>query len=375
MPDAARFPRGAEITPLRLPPFERFLVADWPGPCSAFSCMTDETSLPEESSPDAFPDTAPDASPGASAQDPPPFRSGYVTILGKPNAGKSTLLNALVGEKIAITSDKPQTTRDRITGILTTDRFQIVFLDTPGVIVPQDRFNEALMTRAAEALKETDIIYHLVDATDREPPNERLMELLYRAKKCTRFLVVNKVDKRRLRPGAPPPLPPGITPAGYDDLLLVSALRRQGLDLLIERTAAHLPEGPLYYEPDQISDRDERFLAAEIVREKIFRRTGAEIPYSVFTRVEDFEERPERDYIRILIYVERESQKGIIIGQGGRTLKEIGQEARHAIERLTGRPAFLDLHVKVRKDWRKKESDLNQWGFKVAKVKKNRKQA
>lgn len=309
-------------------------------------------------------------SPDKPASPDSPFRSGYVTILGKPNAGKSTLMNAIVGEKIAITSDKPQTTRDQITGIFTTERFQIIFLDTPGVIVPQDRFNEALMARAAEALQETDVIYHLVDVTDREPPNERLLELLRRTKKIPRLLVVNKVDRRSAARTGAPPIPPGITPSDYEDLILVSALKRQGLDLLIERTLSFLPEGPLYYSPDQLSDRDERFLVSEIVREKVFRRTGAEIPYSVYTTVEEFEERPDKDYIRILIYVERESQKGILIGQGGRTLKDIGQDARRAIENLTGRPSYLDLHVKVRKDWRKKETDLNMWGFKSARKKK-----
>ncbi|MGI8908892.1 MAG: GTPase Era [Candidatus Sumerlaeaceae bacterium] len=303
------------------------------------------------------------------AATPPPFRSGYVVILGKPNAGKSTLLNSIVGEKIAITSDKPQTTRDKITGIFTTTGFQIVFLDTPGVLVPQDRFNEVLMSRAAEALEEVDVVYHLVDAQDREPANQRLSEILRRASPGTaKFLVVNKVDKLR-GPGKSgrPPLPAELEPRNYDAIFLISALKRKGLDTLIEETVKRLPPGPMYYDAEQLSDRDLRFLAAETVREKVFRRTGAEIPYSVYTEVEEFTERVDKDYIRIVIIVERDSQKGILIGKGGEVLKQIGQDARREIEKTTGRPAYLELWVKVRKDWRKKEFDLNQFGFKLPK--------
>jgi GTP-binding protein Era len=303
------------------------------------------------------------------------FRSGYVAIVGKPNAGKSTLLNALVGEKIAITSDKPQTTRDKITGIFTTDRFQIVFLDTPGVLVPQDRFNEVLMSRAAEALEEVDVVYHMVDALDKEPANERLNELIRRiSAKTPKFLVVNKIDRLR-GPGRSgrPPLPPGLEPSNYEHIFLLSALRKKGLDVLIEETLKRMPVGPMYYDPEQLSDRDLRFLAAEAVREKVFRRTGAEIPYSVFTEVEEYTERADKDYIRVVIVVERDSQKGILIGKGGQVLKDIGQDARREIEKTTGRPCYLELFVKVRKDWRKKEFDLNNFGFKLPKAKPGRK--
>lgn len=295
-----------------------------------------------------------------------------MAIVGKPNAGKSTLLNALVGQKIAITSDKPQTTRDKITGIFTTTRFQIVFLDTPGVLVPQDRFNEVLMTRAAQALEHVDVVYHLVDSLDREAANKRLTELMSRVPSATpKFLVVNKVDRLRspARSGRPP-LPPGIEPADYEQVFLISALRKKGINTLIEETVKRLPLGPMYYDPEQLSDRDLRFLAAEAVREIVFRRTGAEIPYSVFTEVEEFTERADKDYIRIVIVVERDSQKGILIGKGGEILKRIGQDARREIEKTTGRPAYLDLWVKIRKDWRKKEFDLNNFGFKLPKAAK-----
>lgn len=297
------------------------------------------------------------------------FRSGFVAIVGKPNAGKSTLMNAIIGQKVAITSDKPQTTRDKISGIFTTTRFQMVFLDTPGVMVPEDRFNESLVSRAAEALNGVDVIYHLVDVTDREPPNARLIDVLKKASRKTsrKLLVLNKIDKRNVGMGSGirPKLNPGIDPSAYDDVILISAIKKQGLDLLIEQTYKFLPAGPHYYDAEQITDRDMRFVASEIVREKVFRRTGAEIPYSVFTETDEFTERANNDFIRVTITVERDSQKGIIIGDGGRTLKDIGSDARRDIEAITDRPCFLELWVKVRKDWRRKEYDLNNFGFKL----------
>lgn len=291
------------------------------------------------------------------------FKSGFVAILGKPNAGKSTLLNALVGERLAIVSEKPQTTRDRIAGILTTEKYQIVFLDTPGVIIPRDRFNEVLIDRVDEAIEDADVLYHLVDATDAEPPNERLREALERANVRARFLVLNKIDKVVSKNAEI--IPPGIDVHRYDRVFRISALLKQGLDELLSATLEYLAEGPQYYDPEQLTDRDERFFAAEAVREKIFLYTGEEVPYSVFTKVETFEERPDKDYIRVIIYVERESQKPIIIGKGGQLLKRIGTEARQDIEKLTGRPAYLELWVKVRKNWRKNEFDLRNFGFKV----------
>jgi GTP-binding protein Era len=299
--------------------------------------------------------------------DNPPFRSGFVTILGRPNAGKSTLLNALVGEKVAIVSEKPQTTRDRVTGILTTDQFQIVFVDTPGMIDPKDRFNEVLVSRAVDALEAADIIYHLVDPLDRRRDNAEMTRLLARVKGPARFLVVNKMDRVAKRAQ---PLPADLDPKAYDEFCPISALRRTGLDELINKSIERLPEGPVYFDPSHLTDRDERFLAAEIVREKVFRLTGEEVPYSVYTQVETFEERPGKDFIRIVVYVERDTQKAIIIGKGGQTLKKIGQEARRDIEKLTGRPAYLELWVKVRKDWRKKDFDLANFGFKTPRRKK-----
>lgn len=289
-----------------------------------------------------------------------PFRSGYVVISGKPNAGKSTLLNALVGEKVAIVSRRPQTTRDRVAGILTTTEFQIIFLDTPGIIEPQDRFNMALLARASDAVTDADVLYHIVDVTDSEPLAGPVVHVLKRARTKCRFLVLNKMDTVRDQDR----MPSGLNRTDYDGVFRVSALKRRGLDALLAETVDCLKPGPMYYDPAQLTDRDERFLAAEIVRERVFHHAGAEIPYAVFTEVDTFEERPGKDFIRITIYVERDSQKGILIGEGGRMLKAIGKEAREQIEQMTGRPAYLELWVKVRKNWRKKESDLRGFGFK-----------
>ena len=299
----------------------------------------------------------------------PDHRSGFAAIIGKPNAGKSTLLNALVGEKIAIVSDKPQTTRDRITGIVSADDYQVVFVDTPGVIVPTDRFNEALMFRVREALESLDVLIHLVDTTDREPANERLEELLAGTRVPARFLVMNKTDQLRKVEGvdvvAETAKRLGLEPEHYTQMFAISALTGEGVPELLAATVARLRVGPRYYDPEQLSDRDERFLVAEIVREKVFTNLGAEVPYAIFCETEEFEEKPTKDFIRVTIYVERESQKGIVIGDGGAMLKRIGQEARVDIEQLTGRGAYLELWVKVRKNWRKKEFDLNQFGFKA----------
>lgn len=297
----------------------------------------------------------------------PSFKSGFVAILGRPNAGKSTLLNALVGAKVAIVSAKPQTTRDRLAGIVSGDGHQIVFVDTPGVIDPRDAFNEALMWRVTEALDGVDVIYHLVDAYEPEPPNERLAAFLRQGRPKARFLVVTKTDL------ANPARAARLADSGlYDAVFPVSAVARRGLDELLAATIERLPEGPIYYDPEQISDRDERFLAAEAVREKVFLHLSEELPYAVFTETEVFEERSDRDFIRVVIHVERDSQKGIVIGSGGEMLKRIGTEARADIEELTGRPSFLELWVKVRKNWRKKEFDLQNFGFARARKKKGR---
>ncbi len=302
---------------------------------------------------------------------PADYRAGFITILGKPNAGKSTLFNALTGMHLAAISDKPQTTRDRIHGIVSGDKWQMVFVDTPGVIVPKDtdRFNEVLMQRAEEGHDEVDVVIHLIDACDTEPVNDRLAALLKRIRRAKILLVINKTDLGRIP--APdeqglvhPAAVPGVR---YDQVLKISALKRYGVDKLVETVRAELPLSPPYYDPDQPTDRDERFLVTELVREKIFRHLGREVPYAVFVDVVEFREaasEADKDFISLIIYVERESQKPILIGAGGLMLRKIGAEARRDIEELTGRPAFLELRVKVRKEWRRNPADLGFFGFK-----------
>ncbi|MCX8035668.1 MAG: GTPase Era [Candidatus Sumerlaeia bacterium] len=293
------------------------------------------------------------------------FRAGFVAIAGKPNVGKSTLMNALIGAKVSAVSRRPQTTREQIKGILTRDNGQIVFVDMPGLIQPRDRFNECLMEQAVEALRDVDLLYHLVEADDPAPLSPEVAESLARVK-CPRFLVVNKIDRLdRNAPRETPALSQIV--AHYDETFWISALTGQGLPQLLERTMARLPVHPPYYEGDELTDRDARFLAAEIVREKLFELTGQEVPYSIATECEEFKERAEqKHYIRVRIYVERESQKKLVIGADGRVLKKVGELARKDIEALLGHPVYLELWVKVLKNWRKNEADLRRLGYKIS---------
>jgi len=290
------------------------------------------------------------------------YKSGFVAIVGKPNAGKSTLLNRLVGEKLAIVSTKPQTTRNAILGILTRENYQMVFTDTPGIIEPKNLLNRCLIDTVRTAIGDVDLIYHIADVTDPVPVNESVMNLL-RSSKAPKFLLANKIDHLR-RPfdiGDFRNLP---DPADYEKTIPISALKGHNLDLLINLTLDYLPEGPQYYEPGQTSDRNMRFLSAELIREKAFDLLGEELPYSMTVQVEEFKEREEgKWFIRAVIYVERESQKGIVIGAAGRMLKKIGTLARPEIENLVGRAVYLELWVKVRKNWTKSEQELKRFGY------------
>jgi GTP-binding protein Era len=290
------------------------------------------------------------------------FKSGFVAIVGKPNAGKSTLLNRLVGEKLAIVSTKPQTTRNAILGILTRDNYQIVFTDTPGIIEPKNLLNRCLIDTVRTAIGDVDLIYHIADVTDPVPVNESVMNLL-KGSRAPRFLLANKIDRLR-RPFDIRDFPNLPDAGGYEKAIAISALRGHNLDLLINLTLDYLPEGPLYFEPGQISDRNLRFLSAELIREKAFDLLGEELPYSTAVEVEEFKEREEgKWFIRAVIYVERESQKGMVIGAAGKMLKKIGTLARPAIENLVGQPVYLELWVKVRKNWTKSEQELRRFGY------------
>ena len=298
------------------------------------------------------------------------FRTGYVALLGEPNVGKSTLLNALLDFKVSIVSTKPQTTRDRVAGIYNDPFCQIIFLDTPGVMNPKDHFNEILRDNALGALEDADVVYHMVDAARPRPLPERVAQALAHSS-ATLFLVANKADKL----------------AGYDGGLSVEVWRKQGgimqveeryggrvfcisaafrvgLGALLAATREALPSGPALFDQDQITDRDMRYLAAEIVREKVLVHTEQEIPYAVAVQTESFIEREDsKHFVRVLIFVEHESQKGIVIGEGGSRLRIIGAEARREIEEMVDHAVFLELWVRVRKNWRKKEKDLRDFGY------------
>ncbi|MBM4275552.1 MAG: GTPase Era [Deltaproteobacteria bacterium] len=294
---------------------------------------------------------------------PETFKCGYAALMGLPNVGKSTLLNRLVGGKLAITSPKPQTTRFRLLGILNRPGAQILFLDTPGVIDPKGALNEVLVQAAITALNEADVVVWLVEP---QTPDTRDRVLLPHLKKLERPLIiaVNKIDLV-----AKPKLLPVM--AAYHELfpqapvVPVSALLGDGLDDLTAEIVQLLPAAPPLYPEDQPTDATERFLAAEFIRERLFHHTGEEIPYAVAVQIEEFDERqrPELVRIRAVIYVERQSQKGIVIGKHGKMLKIIGQEARVEIENLLGAKVFLELWVKVWKNWRKDPRAVRRLGY------------
>lgn len=291
------------------------------------------------------------------------FKSGYVSIIGEPNVGKSTLLNAMMGEKLAIVTPKPQTTRNQITGILTTDSYQIIFLDTPGVLTPKYRLHDQMVKAAYSAIADADLVLYMIDASS---PNSSIEgKILEELKKAAQqiILVINKID---LIPN--PSLLPVI--ASYQEklpfleIIPISATTEDGVPRLHESIVKSLPEGPAYFPPDQLSNLPERFFISETIREKIFLRTSQEIPYASSVVVEEFKERPNgKIYISAMLYVERQSQKGILVGKGGKTIKRIGQLARAEIEGFLDATVFLDLRVSVKADWRRDERKLKDMGY------------
>ena len=292
------------------------------------------------------------------------FKSGFVTIVGAPNVGKSTLLNRILGEKISITSKKPQTTRNRILGVVHRPNSQMVFIDTPGVHKAESIFNIRIVDVALGAIGDADLILLLIDVTHPDPPSDTI--LLQALKKQNRavILAVNKID--------------GVDKAKilnvieewaalYEFREVVPISARQGIqmDRLLEVMEAALPQGPPYFPEDSITDVPERFIVAEMIREKVFRLTGQEIPYSTAVTVEEFSEDVSRGLMSIYasIHVERDSQKGIVIGKGGRKLKQIGEAARKDIERMIGIQVFLKLFVHVQKNWSKDTKALRRFGY------------
>jgi GTP-binding protein Era len=292
-------------------------------------------------------------------------RSGFVALLGRPNVGKSTLLNRILRAKIAIVTSKPQTTRDRIAGIYTCEKGQIVFLDSPGIHRPRKALNVYMVKTAERIASESDIVVHL---TDDRPVESGEEEMLVRGilsnLTVPRLLVINKVD--RMRENAAMARRAALMECGlYREAYLVSAIKGQGVDEFLDGLFSMLPEGPSYYPEEDLTDLPMRFIAKEILREKLFNALSEELPYSVAVSIEEYTEEPEKGLIRIRaeIFVERESQKGILIGRGGRMLKKIGTEARLELEKETGERVYLDLFVKVERDWSRNETMLRRLGY------------
>ncbi len=285
------------------------------------------------------------------------FHSGYVAIIGLPNVGKSTLLNRLLGTHLAAVAPRPQTTRHRLLGILNGSGFQAVFLDTPGLLDPKYALQQQMKREIDLALKDADLVMLVLDAARTDEATGSLVRRLAGRKV---LVVLNKVDLVREKKDLLPAVD-RLVQAGFPDVFMVSALKGGGVEGLKTAIAAQLPEGQPLYPPDAIADRPEKFFAAEFVREAVFNLYGAEIPYSTAVVIEEFKERPGRkDYILATIYVERESQKAIVIGSAGKALKRVGSQARRGIEAFVGRPVYLELRVKVAEAWRKKEQFIRE---------------
>jgi GTPase len=292
-----------------------------------------------------------------------PRKSGVVALIGRPNAGKSTLLNQVIGEKIAIVSDKPQTTRTRITGVLTRPKGQIAFLDTPGIHKPGYKLNRRMMAIVTDALSSVDLLLLIVDATKAAGSGDQFTLDMIKRVETPAFLLLNKVDALGDKKKLLPLIGRYSRERDFAELIPISALTGDGVELLVEKIFECLPEGPLLYPVDEMTDQPERVLAAELVREKILQVTGEELPYVTAVVTERWEDADAITRIHCLIYVERPSHRAIVIGRGGARLKEIGSAARVDIEKLLGRQIFLELFVKVRERWRDDERLLDELGI------------
>jgi len=297
------------------------------------------------------------------------YRAGYIAIIGKPNVGKSTLLNKLLDFKLSITSPRPQTTRHRIMGIMSGKNFQIIFLDTPGIIEPKYQLQRAMLNQVRSSISDADAIVFMLDDSSvkqRDPhiiaDNIKMLENINVQKKPV-ILVINKID---LIPKADilPVIDRCITAYPFTGIVPISGLKGDGLDQLRDEFLAKLPLHPPYYDPDIITEQPEKFFVAELIREQIFHYFQKEVPYSTEVQIEEFKERGQgKDFIRAVIYTERKTQKAIIIGKQGNALKTIGRKSRDQIERFLGREVYLDLHVKLKKDWRRDDLQVRQFGY------------
>jgi GTP-binding protein Era len=293
-------------------------------------------------------------------------KAGFVSLLGRPNAGKSTLLNRLVGQKLAIVSPRPQTTRNRITGILHRPDAQVVFVDTPGLHTGGGKLGEFMLQTARRSVEDVDVVCLVVDATDRSAPDDLVLAPL-REYRGTTVCTLNKIDLVKPKTALLPLLERWQAAHPFQALIPISAADGAGCDELLELLLAALPEHPPFFPADATSDQPETFWVAEVVREQIFHFTHQEVPYAAAVRVEELTEHadPERLYIRASIFVEQASQKGILIGKGGAMLRRIGTGARRQLEAFFGIGVFLDLHVQVRRNWRKDERALREFGFRL----------
>src|SRR6266480_1131280 len=285
-------------------------------------------------------------------------RAGIVTVVGKPNVGKSTLLNRIVGQKLSITSPKPQSTRDRVVGIYTTDDAQMVILDTPGLLSPRYPLQEAMRITARRALDDADVIVYLADATEGNPPSLEEAADLPSTPRAPIVTVLNKSDIM--------PESRRVEPLSEGAVVYVSALTGDGITEMMAKIAERLPESPFLYPEDEISTQPVRFFVAELVRETVLEQLHDEVPYSVAVQVEEYREERSPLYIRAVIYVERESQKAIIVGSKGARIRSLGEASRAKIESFVGTQVYLDLWVKVLANWRKNTDSLSRFGYQLA---------
>ncbi len=292
-----------------------------------------------------------------------PFHSGYVSIIGRPNVGKSTFLNAILGQKVSIVAARPQTTRNKILGVKNLPAAQIIFIDTPGIHRPRSLLGEVMVRSAREVLSDIDIVLFMAEAGGDVRRDDIIVQSLKDVDRPV-FLLLNKIDRIR-KPEILRIIDQYRGLFAFREIIPVSSLKKDGIDNVVEKLLVYLPEGPRYYPEDIVTDQLERFMAQEIIREKIMGKTSEEIPYSVAVEVQDWAERQDGIVsISANIYVEREGQKGIIIGEKGRMLKEVGTLARIEIERLLDAKVFLQLWVKVKKGWRDNKKMLQELGYK-----------
>ncbi|NLP51264.1 GTPase Era [Bacillus sp. RO1] len=292
------------------------------------------------------------------------FKSGFVSIIGRPNVGKSTFLNRVIGQKIAIMSDKPQTTRNKIQGVYTQDDAQIVFIDTPGIHKPKHKLGDFMMKVAQNTLKEVDLVLFMINAKEGLGKGDEFIIEKLKETSTPVYLVINKIDE--VHPDDLLPLMEtykALYP--FREIVPISALQGNNVEVLLEQIKQFLPEGPQYYPADQVTDHPERFIVAELIREKVLHLTREEVPHSIAVAIDSMKKREDKEMVDIqaTVVVERDSQKGIVIGKQGKVLKEVGQKARVDIEALLGSKVFLELWVKVQKDWRNKQSQLRDFGF------------